>query len=450
MSIKLTKELFKEAQAYSKTIIDGLNSSVSPFHSVETVKELLKSNNFKEIKETEGWSLEGNSRYYFTRNNSTLCAFTTGGQIKSGTPPDCYKLVGCHTDSPTIRIAPKSDIDTLGYKEIAVQWYGGGLWHTWLDRDLTFAGRVIIKNDETGKLEDRFWHHKDPIIRIPSLCIHLQDSTEREALKINKESHLKPIIATSIIDALMDEDAKVDEEETKESAYSIEKKHLKSFLNLMAKEIGTKVENIVDFELSMVDTNPSCLLGLHKEFISSGRLDNMLSSLTATHALIDVSETIAEDKSINFVCLFDHEEIGSVSDQGAQGTIIVDSFEKIYSSFNEGSLDSGYKQAIRSSLCISADMAHAVHPNYSSKHQSLHMPKLHEGIVLKTNCNQRYMTDSVSSAILREIAIKAKVPLQDFIVKQDGGCGSTIGPMLSTTIGIKVVDIGAPQLAMHS
>jgi aspartyl aminopeptidase len=452
MAKKLTKELFKEAQIYCQKILDGLNTSVSPFHSVETVKALLKDGDFKEIKETEKWNLESGSRYYFTRNNSTICAFTVGGKVKNGSPPDCFKLIGCHTDSPTIRIAPKSEIDSLGYKEVAVQWYGGGLWHTWLDRDLTFAGRVIIKNDETGKLEDRFWHHKHPLIRIPSLCVHLQDSGEREALKINKEDHLKPIIATSIIDALMDEDSKTEEskEEVKESAYSIEKKHLKSFLNLMAEEIGAKVENIVDFELSMVDTNESCFLGLHKEFISSGRLDNMLSSLTATHALMEVSESVVDDQSINLIYLFDHEEIGSVSDQGAQGTIVVDSLEKIYSVFNDGSLDSGYRQAVRNSMCLSADMAHAVHPNYAHKHQALHMPRIHEGIVLKNNCNQRYMTDSVSSAILRELANRAEVPLQDFIVKQDGSCGSTIGPMLATTVGIKVVDIGAPQLSMHS
>lgn len=455
MSKKLTKEIFKEAQVYAQTIVDGLNTSVSPFHSVETVRKLLEENKFQEVKETDAWSLEGGMKYYFTRNNSTICAFTVGKGCKSGTPPEHFKLVGCHTDSPTIRVAPVSNIETQGYKEVGIQWYGGGLWHTWLDRDLTFAGRVIVYNDETGKLEDKYWHHADPIIRIPNMCPHLQDMDERAALKINKETHLKPIIATSIIDALMDPDSEEEKkedtkEEEKESRYSIEKKHLKSFLSLMAEGVGTKPENIVDFELSMVDTNKSCLMGLHKEFVSSGRLDNMLSSLTATHALIEASDEVADDQSVNLIYLFDHEEIGSVSDQGAQGTVVKDSLERIYAAFHDGVADVGFRQALRNSMCISADMAHAIHPNYTHKHQPQHSPKLHSGIVLKINCNQRYMTDSVSSSILREVAVRSEVPLQDFIIKQDLPCGSTIGPALASTVGMKVVDIGAPQLGMHS
>jgi aspartyl aminopeptidase len=453
MSKKLTKEFFKEAQTYAQKIVDGLNTSVSPFHSVETAKKLLNAADFKEIRETDKWELEGGSKYYFTRNNSTICAFTIGSKVQSGSPPESFKIVGCHTDSPTIRVAPVSNVDTQGYKEIAIQWYGGALWHTWLDRDLTFAGRVIVYNETTGKLEDKFWHHEEPIVRIPNMCPHLQTMKEREALELNKETHLKPIIATSIIDALMDKDIeeeKKGDEEEKESKFSIEKKHLKSFLNLMAEGVGTKAENIVDFELSMVDTNKSCIMGLHKEFISSGRLDNMLSSLTATHALIEASSTVHSDSSVNIIYLFDHEEIGSTSDQGAQGTVVKDSLERIYASFNDQTINAGFKQTLRNSMCISADMAHAIHPNYQQKHQPLHCPKMHEGIVLKTNCNQRYMTDSVSSAVLREIASRAGVPLQDFVIKQDLPCGSTIGPALASVVGVKTVDIGAPQLAMHS
>lgn len=272
---KLTKEFFLEAQTHAQKIVDGLTTAVSPFHSVETVKKLLKENEFNEIKETEDWELEGGKKYYFTRNNSTICAFTVGTKCASGSPPSCFKVVGCHTDSPCIRLAPISKTESSGFKELAVQWYGGGLWHTWMDRDLTFAGRVIVKNEDTGKLEDRYWHHQEPILRIPNLCIHLQSGTEREALKLNKESHLKPVIATSIIDSLMD-----DLEESKEEVKaSIQSKHMKSFLNLIADEVGCNPENIVDMELSTVDTQKPCIMGLHKEFISSGRLDNMLSSL---------------------------------------------------------------------------------------------------------------------------------------------------------------------------
>lgn len=445
---KLTKEFFKEAQAYSQKIVDGLNTSVSPFHSVETVRKLLDESKFEEIKETDSWSLEAGKKYYFTRNNSTICAFTVGNKVSNDNPPDCFKIVGCHTDSPCIRLAPITKTEVKGFKELAVQWYGGGLWHTWMDRDLAMAGRVIVKNDETGKLEDKYWHHEEPLVRIPNMCIHLQSATEREALKLNKESRLKPIIATSIIDSLMEEDE--DEESKDDPETGITTKHFKSFLKLIGEEIGSKPENIVDFELSLCDAYKSCIMGLHKEFISSGRLDNMLSSLCATHALIEVAGEPQDNSSINLVYLFDHEEIGSVSDQGAQGTIVKDSTERIFAAFNEQQIDTRYKQALRNSYCVSADMAHAVHPNYTEKHQSLHAPKCHEGIVVKFNCNQRYMTDSVTTALLRAVAEKNDVPLQDFIIKQDLPCGSTIGPALASIVGMKVVDIGAPQLAMHS
>lgn len=450
MAKKLTKEFFKEAQTYAQKIVDGLNTSVSPFHSVETVKKLLKTGDFTEIKETDEWKLEGGKKYYFTRNNSTICAFTIGSKCGEDSPPDCFKVVGCHTDSPCIRVAPVSNTSASGFKELAIQWYGGGLWHTWMDRDLTMAGRVIIHNEETGKLEDKYWHHADPIVRIPNMCIHLQDESERSSLVLNKEKHLKPIIATAIIDALMDTKEDEKEESKEESKYAIETKHLRSFLSLIAEEIGTKVENIVDFELSMVDTNKSCIMGLHKEFISSGRLDNMLSSLVATHALLETAEAPQDDNSVNLLYLFDHEEIGSTSDQGAQGTVVCDSLERIFMSLNGGIAGTAYKQALRKSMVISADMAHAVHPNYAEKHQALHSPKIHEGIVVKMNCNQRYMTDSVNTAILREVARLHKVPLQDFMIKQDLPCGSTIGPMIASKVGVKTVDIGAPQLAMHS
>lgn len=234
---KLTKQFFKDAQIFAQKCVDGLNTAVSPFHSVETIKKLLEDNSFTQIKETEKWELKGGEKYYFTRNNSTICAFTVGSKCEGGSPPSSFKIIGCHTDSPTIRIAPISNIDTKGFKEIAVQWYGGGLWHTWLDRDLTFAGRVIIHNTETGKLEDKFWHHEDPIVRIPNMCPHLQSDSEREALKLNKETHLKPIIATSIIDQLMEE-AEEGEEEKEKDESMIEKKHLKSFLSLIADGVG--------------------------------------------------------------------------------------------------------------------------------------------------------------------------------------------------------------------
>lgn len=454
----ISEEFFQEAQVYAQGIVDGLNTSVSPFHSVQTVKALLDENGFEQIKNTESWVLEAGKNYYVTRNNTSLCAFSIGEKCELAVPPEVFKIVGCHTDSPCIRLAPITKMEKEGFNQMAIQHYGGGIWQTWLDRDLTLAGRIIIKDPVSGKLEDKFWHHPDPILRIPNLAIHLQNADERTAFKYNEEKDLRPVIATAIIDALMDKVSKEEEQEEEEKVEekpnkfknTILKKHLKSFLELMASEIGTEPDNILDFELCMVDTNKSTLMGIHKEFISSGRLDNMLSSLVATHALIEVSKDAPNDKSVNLIYLFDHEEIGSTSDQGARSTFVTDTCQRIYASFNGSVVDVGYNEALRRSLVISADMGHAVHPNFPDRHQELHRPRLHGGVILKTNCETKYMTDSVGAAIVREIAAMHDVPLQDFICKQDMGCGSTIGPALASVHGFKTVDIGALQLAMHS
>ena len=234
--------------------------------------------------------------------------------------------------------------------------------------------------------------------------------------------------------------------------YNVGQKHYKTFLARIATDLGLTIDQIIDFELNAYDTHMPAITGLHNEFISSPRLDNLASSLTSLDALVSHHKNDPKaNADISMIMLFDHEEVGSCSAQGADSNMVVETCERIFGAFSQpGQVKEDYYRAIHKSYFVSADMAHAVHPNYKEKHQEQHQPRIHDGVVFKINANQRYMTDSASSALLRELALQCKVPVQDFIVKQDGLCGGTIGPMVAAKAGIKTLDIGAPQLSMHS
>ena len=330
-----------------------------------------------------------------------------------------------------------------------IQCYGGGLWRTWFDRDLGLAGKVIYRAKDSKKLSSALWDSERAIMNIPSLCIHLD--TERNEFKPNKETHLKPILATHCIDQIMGEGIEPNEDQT--DLFNVKQKNFKTFLDRMSSDLGIDQDQIVDFELSAYDHQKPAITGLHQEFVSSPRLDNLASSLCSLDSLIDFHLNGDKDnKDVSMIMLFDHEEVGSCTAQGADSNMVVEACERIMWNVKPDSTKEDYFRAIRRSFLISADMAHAIHPNYPDKHQAQHHPKIHKGVVLKINANQRYVTDSVSAAILRVLAAEATppVPLQDFIVKQDGACGSTIGPMIASKAGMKTIDIGAPQLSMHS
>lgn len=291
----------------------------------------------------------------------------------------------------------------------------------------------------------KYWHAKDPLMKIPNLAIHL--TTERNKFEPNTEQHLKPILASAIIDQLFGEEIQA----IGDDKYQIEDKHFKTLTGRISKDLGIERASIVDFELNAIDSQPACLFGLHKEFISSARIDNLISSLTSIDSLIESHHKSSKDNAeVSMLMLFDHEEIGSQSMQGADSNMLVEVTERVFGSVYPKFTKEDYFRSIRRSLLVSADMAHSVHPNYSDKHQGQHQPKIHNGIVLKQNCNQRYATDTIGASIIRTIAEKAGVPLQDFIVKNDSPCGTTIGPIMAAKAGVKTVDIGAPQLSMHS
>lgn len=273
---QVTQALLSEAREYAREILIGLNASPSHFHAVNYCKNVLSTHGFTEIKETSKWSIEAGKGYYFTRNGSTICAFLAGAKC-GAQPVEAFKIVGCHTDSPVLKVAPRSKIEKTEYNMMNVMTYGGGLWRTWFDRDLSLAGKVIVKNG--ASLEAKYWNAGRPLMKVPSLCIHLDRSDE---FKPNKEQHLKPVLAMGVVNELFGSDvSKIDDD-----TFQLDDRHLSNLTQLMATDLNVRRDDIIDFELSLYDSQPSGLVGLHEEFVSSPRLDNLASSLCSLDALI--------------------------------------------------------------------------------------------------------------------------------------------------------------------
>lgn len=414
----------KDANDFLKFV----DNSPSPFHAVRETIQRLEKHDFLPLSEIESsWDLKPNGKYYVTRNSSSIIAFAIGGKFSEG---NGVTAIGAHTDSPCLKVKPVSKIKKSEYLEVGVECYGGGLWHTWFDRDLSLSGRVIVREDSgfVAKLVSL----PDPILRIPTLAIHLQRTVNTDGFKFNNETELVPVIATALKGALgSDKDS------------STKEKHHNVLIELLASELECSTDSICDFELCLHDTQPAAVGGAKKEFIFAPRLDNLMMSYTSIQALTSSLETLSEDTNVRMVALYDNEEVGSNSLMGAASTLFESVIERITGKLH-------FQKSIRKSLMVSADMAHALHPNYASKHEANHQPMMHEGLVIKHNANQRYATTSTTAFILRELAKRHDIPIQDFCVRQDMGCGSTIGPIISTRTGIRTIDVGIPQLSMHS
>lgn len=424
-------------------LLDYLNESWTQFHATAEAKSQLIAAGFHLLKENEKWDLQPGGRYFFTRNMSSLVAFAIGKKYSIG---NGFHVIAAHTDSPCLKLKPKSASTKSGYLMVNVQTYGGGLWHTWFDRDLSVAGRVILRADD-GSFLHRLVKITRPLLRVPTLAIHLNRTVNQDGFKPNLETHLIPLLATKIENATADSTEKSNVSSSKDV-------HHQLLLKILSDELSCKIDDIVSVELNICDTQPSCLGGANNEFIFSGRLDNLASSFCGLRALVDscaLPEDLSNENAIRMIALFDNEEVGSDSCQGAGAPTMFVAMRRITECLSHQSAgESDFARAIRHSFLVSADMAHGVHPNFVDKHEEHHRPELQKGLVIKHNANQRYATSGITSFLFKEVARLHSLPTQDFVVRNDMGCGSTIGPILASGVGIRTVDCGIAQLSMHS
>lgn len=414
------------------------------------VKRLTKAG-FNPISEKSApEKLEAGKSYYYTRNQSSLVAFT----LPAAGPANAVSFAVGHVDSPCLKVRPVSKRQKAGYLQVGCELYGGGLWHTWFDRDLSVAGRVIVrtpgaKSEFTSKLVkvDR------PILRIPTLAIHL-DRGVNDNLKFNKETEFLPILGL-VAEQLNSSSAAPSRSGTpkpdgngRSDATSNDERHHPLLLAVLADELGCDVKDIHDFELSLFDTQPSAIGGVNNEFIFAPRLDNLMTSFASVEGLcaaVEGETAKSDEPNVRCVILFDNEEVGSVSHHGAESNLLP-SFVELLSSLPGAKR--GYYQILVNSFLISADMGHALHPNYEGRYETNNAPKMGGGVVIKTNANQRYTSNAQTTFLLRRVAERAGVPVQEFEIRNDSACGSTVGPHLSTHV--RTVDIGLASLSMHS
>ncbi|MBW7469543.1 M18 family aminopeptidase [Marinobacter sp. M216] len=401
-----------EHAEFNKDLLKFLNSSPTPWHAVATMKVQLDAAGFEELDEKDDWSLEPNQGYYAIRNGSSIVAFRTGTRDVSASG---IRMVGAHTDSPCLKVKPNPEVRRKGFFQLGVEVYGGVLLNPWFDRDLSLAGRVTVL-DEDGEVRDTLLDFRKPVAFIPSLAIHL-DREANSNRTVNPQTDLPPVVM------------QVPESDTTSFADLLRQQ--------IATESGMKVRKVLGYELSFYDASEASFIGLRDEFIASARLDNLLSCYIGLQSLLKTSG----DEAALLVCN-DHEEVGSMSAEGAQGPFLASVLERW--------CGAGKSRAIARSMMISADNAHGIHPNYMDKHDENHGPQLNEGPVIKVNHNQRYATNSRSAAVYRHISDELGLPHQTFVVRSDMGCGSTIGPLTAGNLGVTTLDIGVPQFGMHS
>ena len=403
-------------------LLDFIKRSPTPFHAVQTMVEMLEAAGFKRLSEKEQWDVKGQQAgesYFVTRNDSSIIAFRLNQPlVRHG-----IQMVGAHTDSPCLKVKPNPEIIDSGYLQLGVEVYGGALLNPWFDRDLSLAGRVSY-SDEKGNLAHQLIDWRKAIATIPSLAIHL-DREANENRKINRQTDLPPVLM------------KLPEGSEKQAgcfnALLLEK------VNGQIAGDGAKAVKVLDYELSFYDVQTPAIVGLNDDFIAAARLDNLLSCYTGLMALIDNGGL----QNGLLICS-DHEEVGSVSAAGAQGNFL----KSVLTRLCDG--DEALSRTMASSMMISADNAHAIHPNYADRHEPNHGPLINAGPVIKVNANQRYATSSESAALFRQWCELAAVPVQSFVVRSDMGCGSTIGPITANDLGVRTVDVGVPTFAMHS
>ena len=400
-------------------LVDFLYDSPSACHGVKATQKILDKNGFVEIKETDKWDLQAKGKYYVIKNDSALIAFEVGtGNIEE----TGFRLIGAHTDVPGFRIKPNPQMISEGkYVKLNTEVYGGPILYTWYDRPLSIAGKVSIKGVSPLKPETRLININKPLLIIPSLAIHMNREVN-EGYKINKQLDTLPLLGL-INDKLEKEDY---------------------LMNILAEELQVNKEDILNFELGLYEYEKGSLIGMNEELISSGRFDDLWMVFAGVKALVNSKENVATKVMI---CI-DNEEIGSLTAEGANSTLLNNILERI--ALGLGKDREGYYRTLANSIMISADLAHAVHPNLGAKHDPTNRPVLEGGPVLKIAASGSYSTDSFNGAVFAGICESVGVPFQKFVNRSDLRGGTTIGPITSANLTIPVIDMGAPVLGMHS
>ncbi len=401
-----------------------IDASPTPYHAVESAASRLRNVGFSPISPDADFAALNPGAYYTTSSDGTIIAFVRPKERIQG-----FRIVGAHTDSPNLRLKPRALYEKVGYLQLGVEVYGGVLLNSWLDRDLRLAGRAMVRGED-GKLSTRLLSLTQPIVRVPQLAIHLDREISDKGLLLNRQDHLVPILGLA---------------DAKKPRTAGDTELLRE---LCAHELRLSPTEIVSFELHLHDATPSTRAGLGQELIFAPRLDNLGMCHAGLEALLRIFQVDDGQGFAPVLALFDHEEVGSASDHGAQSAILPRVLERL--ALSTGCNREQYHQALSRSLCVSADMAHAVHPNYPDRHEANHRPQLNAGPVVKYNSQQRYATSLPTAAHLFELGRRAELSLQEYVHRTDLPCGSTIGPIVSTLLGIPTVDLGNPMLSMHS
>ncbi|MBK8251821.1 MAG: M18 family aminopeptidase [Polyangiaceae bacterium] len=393
-----------------------IDASPTPFHAAREAARRLGAGGYTELSERDDFVLSPGDKRFVIRGGSTIVAFAVGTEPA---PDAGFRIIGAHTDSPNLRVKPNADASKQGYRQLGVEVYGGALYSTWMDRDLSIAGRVLVRRD--SRVEPVLVDLSKTVCRVPNLAIHLNRGVNTDGLVLNAQKHLAPILGLG-----------------KDS----------EFLKLLARAADDKVENILGYDAMLYGTEKAAIAGVDDELVFAARLDNLGSCHSALRALLASPDA----PHTRVIVLYDHEECGSRSAVGAAGTVLRDVLRRITDATKKAStsIEQATVRAISHSLLISADMAHAVHPNYADQHEPQHLPHLGRGMVIKSNSNQSYATNGETAARFTLFCEAAGYEPQRFVVRSDLPCGSTIGPITAAELGIQTVDVGAPMLSMHS
>ena len=403
----------------AKELLDFINNAPTSFHATSTIKEYLKELGFEELIEAEKWKINKNGKYYVVKNNSAIIAFEIGnGDVEK----EGFRMIGAHTDSPGFKIKPNAEmISENGYLKLNTEVYGGPILNTWFDRPLSIAGRVVVKGESPIKPEEKLININKPLLIIPNIAIHMNRGIN-EGYAINKQKDTLPLVG--LIKDKLEKD--------------------QYLLKLISDNLGVDKKEILDFDLLLYEYEKGCLLGIEDELISAGRLDDLWMVFCGIRSL-NVSNN---NKATKVMICIDNEEIGSLTAQGANSSYIKNILQRIVISLGKDNED--FYRALANSLMISADLAHAVHPNLGEKHDPTNRPMLGKGPVIKSAASGSYSTDAYSSAIFRSICNDVDVPYQTFVNRSDVRGGTTIGPIMAADLSIPVIDMGAPLIGMHS